>query len=216
MEMNDTFNYIVNKFDINLDGRYFIDIPEMVGSVALVKLFAELGFKKGAEIGVDRGLFSEYMSQNIPGLKLICVDPWLKAAYDPKLSQMSVEQDYFEGCYQETVKRLAPYNCQIIRKTSMEALKDVPDESLDFVYIDANHDFVNFSQDLHYWIKKVRPGGIIAGHDYVNYSYRKFNHVKRALEAYAICYRMLPLFAVMYDGNGLKRDKYRSWFWVKK
>ena len=98
---------------------------------------------------------------------------------------------------------------------SMDALKDFEDQSLDFVYIDANHDFLNFTMDLHYWMKKVKPRGIISGHDYAYFSYKKFNHVKRALIAYARCYRMIPVFAVMYDRNGLKRDRYRSWFYVK-
>ena len=97
----------------------------------------------------------------------------------------------------------------------MEALADFEDNSLDFVYIDANHDFVNFTQDLHEWYKKVRVGGIISGHDYAYYSYSKFNHVKRAVIAYARCYRMIPLFAVMYDPHGLRRDHFRSFFYVK-
>ena len=97
----------------------------------------------------------------------------------------------------------------------MDALEDVPDESLDFIYIDANHDFMNFTQDLHYWIKKVKMGGIVSGHDYTYFSYKKFNHVKRALIAYARCYRMIPVFAAMFTADGLKRDKFRSWFWVK-
>ena len=57
----------------------------------------------------------------------------------------------------------------------------------------------------------------MAGHDYANFSYRKHNHVKRALDAYARCYRMIPLYIVGTDEvvPGQKRDKFRSWMYVK-
>jgi hypothetical protein len=212
----DTFQYIINKYKINVGNQYLIDVEGMVGSVALSKLFAELKFNKGVEVGVDRGLFSEILCKDNPDLHLYGVDPWLFSAYEPGILKGIIDgQHYYDDCYKEAVNRLAPYNCTIIRKTSMDALKDFEDNSLDFVYIDANHDFLNFIQDLHYWIKKVRSGGIISGHDYAYFSYKKFIHVKRALIAYARCYRMIPVFAVMYDPNGLKRDRYRSWFYVK-
>lgn len=214
--MNDTFNYIVNKYKINVGRQYLIDVEQMQGSADLSKLFAELKFNKGAEIGTDQGLYAEVLCQDNPNLELICVDPWMSAAYEEGRSGVVEPQDYFNDRYEETAERLKPYNCKLIRKTSMDALADVEDNSLDFVYIDANHDFVNFTLDLHNWIKKVRPGGIVSGHDYAYYSYKKFNHVKRALIAYARCYRMIPVFAVMYVSDGLRRDRYRSWFWVKQ
>ena len=209
-----TYDYIIKKYNITVGSQYLVDVEGMVGSVALSKLFAELNFNKGVEVGVDRGLFSEILCQDNPNLHLSCVDTWVSSAYEPD-TYIKEKQPYFDECYEETVKRLAPYNCMIIRKTSMDALADFEDNSLDFVYIDANHDFLNFTQDLHYWIKKVRPGGIISGHDYAYYSYKRFNHVKRALIAYARCYRMIPVFAVMYDNKGLRRDRYRSWFYCK-
>jgi hypothetical protein len=209
-----TYDYIIKKYNINVGRQHLVDVEGMVGSVALSKLFAELNFNKGVEVGVDRGLFSEILCKDNPKLELYGVDPWISGAF-PKGNPYRLEQRYFDGCYEESVKRLEPYNATIIKKTSMDALEDFEDDSLDFVYIDANHDFVNFTLDLHHWIKKVRMGGIVSGHDYAYYSYSKFNHVKRALIAYARCYRMIPVFAVMHTSTGLKRDKYRSWFWVK-
>jgi SAM-dependent methyltransferase len=213
--MNDTYNFIINKYKIVRGRQYLIDIPEMEGGTDLVKLFAELGFKLGVEVGVDRGYFSEYMMKNIPDLKLFGVDPWSNNCYED-YNPYKLSQEYFEGCYNEAVERLKPFdNYKIIRKFSVDALKDFEDNSLDFVYIDANHDFLHFTEDLQYWFRKVRPGGIISGHDYVYYSYRKFNHVKRALIAYTRCYRMIPVFGTV-EGHELKRDKYRSWFYVKQ
>jgi len=212
--MVDTYKYIIDKYKIDVGKQYLVDVENMHGSADLSKLFAELNFNRGVEVGTDQGLYAEVLLKDNPNLKLYCVDPWRASVYEDGNPYKEVKK-YFEDRYQETVDRLKPYNHVILRKTSMEALEDFEDNSLDFVYIDANHDFVNFTNDLHFWMKKVRPGGIISGHDYAYFSYKKFNHVKRALIAYARCYRMIPLFAVMYVPDGMKRDHFRSWFYVK-
>jgi hypothetical protein len=48
----------------------------------------------------------------------------------------------------------------------MDALADIPNDSLDFVYIDANHLYGYVAMDLMQWAGKVKKGGFIAGHDY--------------------------------------------------
>lgn len=49
---------------------------------------------------------------------------------------------------------------------SVRAAKLFADGCLDFVFLDAAHDFVNVTEDLHAWWPKIRPGGLLAGHDY--------------------------------------------------
>ncbi len=217
--MEKTIDYILKKYDITVDRKYVIDIPN-IGRDNLAELFAELGFKKGVEVGVEKGLYSEVLCKANPDLHLTCVDPWLASAYEPGIHAVDTEQSKFDERYKETVKKLKPYNCTIIRKTSLDAVDDFEDESLDFVYIDANHDFPNFTNDLHQWKKKVRIGGIVSGHDYAYFSHKKFNHVKRVLEAYTRCYRMIPIFVAGADtktsDKSITREKFRSWFWVKE
>ncbi len=212
---NSTFDYIVKKYNINVGRQYLINVPEIQGGADLARLFADLKFKLGVEVGVDKGFYSEFLMKTISNLKLYGVDPWKTSAFE-KGNPYNVVQKYYDDRYNDTKKRMSPFgsNYKIIKKFSMDALKDFEDKSLDFVYIDANHDFVNFAQDLHFWYKKVRPGGIISGHDYAYYSHSKFNHVKRCLIAYAREYRLIPVFATV-QGHELKRDKYPSWFYVK-
>ena len=215
--MVNALNYIVNKYNISLDGRYVIEIPELAGGVGLAHLFAELGFKRGIEIGTDQGEFAEVLLKVIPNLGLSCVDPWKAEAYEPNQQPESREnQEFFDKRYQETLDRLEPYHSNIERKTSMEALGLFEDNTLDFVYIDANHDFLNVVQDIHHWLKKVRPGGILSGHDYVRYPSRKFNHVQKAVNAYTTSYHLLPVFLTTPTDKGMRRDRYRSWFICKK
>ncbi len=216
--MNDTLEYIIKKYNINPGRQYIIDIPNM-GRNDLAALFAELGFKKGVEIGVEKGNYSEILLKANPKLHLYSIDPWRASAYEPDIEGVEKRQRKFDEYYKGAKKRLSAYNCTVIRKESLAALYGFDDNSLDFVYIDANHDFVNFTNDIHYWLKKIRVGGIVSGHDYAYFPSWKHNHVKRALQAYTRSYRMIPLFIVGGEAvrqPGIIRDPFRSWFWVKR
>ena len=216
-----TQDYILKKYNITVGTQYIIPICDM-GRNDMAKLFNELGYKVGVEVGVDKGEYSEILCKANPDLRLFGVDPYQFTAYEsiinPHDAGIHDSQKGFEGNYETATARLTPYkNYRLIRSYSLDALKLFEDNSLDFVYIDANHDFPNFTNDLHQWLKKVKPGGIMSGHDYAPFSYRKHNHVMRALDAYARCYRMIPLFIVGADEykEGTTRDKFRSWFWCK-
>jgi predicted O-methyltransferase YrrM len=57
---------------------------------------------------------------------------------------------------------------EVLRMTSAQAVWMFDNESLDFVYIDANHDYAHASEDINNWWSIVREGGVLAGHDYAN------------------------------------------------
>lgn len=69
--------------------------------------------------------------------------------------------------------RLVPYSDRIrkLKMTSAEGADLIPDQSLDFVYIDAAHDYRNVAIDIDAWLPKVKPGGMIGGHDYNHKKY---------------------------------------------
>ena len=126
----------------------------------LAELYSELGYTVGAEIGVRRGRFSQLILSKNPSLKMHCIDPWT-----PFGRHSQERQDrYFENAQ----ARLKEYDVTFIKKTSMDALEDFDDESLDFVYVDGLHDFDNVMSDIIGWNRKVRSGGIVSGHDYIH------------------------------------------------
>jgi predicted O-methyltransferase YrrM len=104
-----------------------------------------------------------------------------------------------------------------IRKKSMDALADIPDESLDFVYIDGNHEGDYPIKDIEEWAKKVKPGGLVAGHDYVRVKVLNFT-VKDALEKYTVDNDISPWFVLgtFIVRSREIRDNSRSWMFIKK
>lgn len=182
----------------------------------LPELFVEMGFKVGAEIGVDRGEFSEKFCK--AGLKLFGIDPW---KYDDDY-QDSRSQERLDFLYEHSKRVFAPYpDSKIIRKTSIEAVKDFADKSLDFVYIDGNHQLRYVIEDLVEWSKKVKNGGIICGHDYISTNPRTaagICHVIPAVNAFTKAYQITNwyLLGEYKSPPGEKRDNWRSWMWVNK
>jgi len=53
-----------------------------------------------------------------------------------------------------------------VKKPSIEAANDFPNESLDLVYIDAEHDYKSVLDDVKAWTPKIKKGGILSGHDW--------------------------------------------------
>ena len=163
----------------------------------LAQIYADLGYTTGAEIGVRIGSYSEVLCQTIPEIKLLCVDNWL--AYG-RLTQEAADKNY-----ERAIERLAPYDVTFMRATSIEAAPEIPDESLDFVYIDASHDFDSVMVDIILWAKKVRKGGAVSGHDYFEF-YRA--GVVSAVRAYTQAHGIVNWY--------LTKEKEASWMWIKK
>jgi predicted O-methyltransferase YrrM len=209
-----TLDYIVKKYKLDLKQKLPIEIPNF-GRDGLAGLFAELGFKKGVEIGTERGIYAEIISRANPKATLYCVDPW--AAYEGYRDITKVSEA--EAIYAEAKKRLSAYpNCQIIRNFSAKALPKFKDASLDFVYIDGNHEYPFITQDLIEWSKKVRVGGIIAGHDYVTSNQPvPRNQVYHAVNGFMAAYNINPWFVLGRKAEvpGEIRDKPRSFMWIK-
>lgn len=134
----------------------------------LIKIFKDLGFKEGAEIGVAEGKFSEYICDTMgEGYKHHAIDPWSPNVEDRR-SQL-IGGRHSEKRYQQALTRLLPKKATIYRLRSIDAVMKFEPHSLDFVYIDGCHNFDSIMFDLIEWSKIVKPGGIVSGHDYYHF-----------------------------------------------
>lgn len=120
------------------------------------------------EVGVQGGGFAAFMLKKTHPQKLFLIDCWTQqdpSVYDDP--EANVSNDLQQQLYEETKARFAnDPRVIIIRDFSKNAVDQFADESLDWVYIDANHGYEAAKEDLEIWWPKVKRGGILSGHDY--------------------------------------------------
>ncbi len=161
---------------------------------AIIKKIAPLysnNYLKGAEVGVERGSLSSYLLTNLPNLHLTLVDTWSVFPSDSEytksgdlISYRNQEQRNADLLETVCVVKHAGDRVRIIRKLSVEAAKEIPDSSLDFVFIDASHAYADVAEDIKAWLPKLRPGGWLCGHDYDNRFFPQWG-VTQAVDEFA-------------------------------
>jgi len=193
-----------------------VEIPD-VGRSDLPAFLARNGYMKGAEIGVYKGYYTEELL--MAGLDVTGVDPYIAyEEYDMPGLDFQARQDYLCKRHLQRLKKYPKY--KFIRKMSMDAVKDFEKGSLDFVYIDAHHGLKYIVEDLWEWTRIVRPGGIIAGHDYAitlkNARDPFVLHIKYGLKAFADAFDIRPIYVLgRYEKvEGETRDNWRSWLFI--
>lgn len=211
----DALAYIATNLHINPKTKSPIEIPDF-GRDGLARLCAGLGFTCLAEIGVEHGIYNEILCRANPQATVFGVDAW-KAyhGYRDHVSQWKLD-----AFYAEAKNRLAYYpNSTLLRMSSREAAGQFKDESLDFVYLDANHELPYLIEELVTWSHKVRVGGIVAGHDFKESSRIDSKlHIVPAIYAFTRAYRIHPWFVLGSKAilPNQVRDTPRSWMFIKQ
>lgn len=111
-----------------------------------------------AEIGVNEGDFSQAILTLSSPQKLILIDVWASKRYHGGL---------FEKVKNRFQKELHSGKMEIIRDLSFGAIASCPDHYFDWVYLDTDHSYQTTRRELELLRPKMKPGGIIAGHDYI-------------------------------------------------
>jgi len=151
---------------------HFFDPPR--DRYDLGKILNSLNMRVGVEVGVQSGSFSRFLLKEWKTAELfIQVDVWEQqstnyhdAANVGADAQLKLQK---WACRNAVDMQDAGFLQTIVqcRGLSTDCAKEIPDESLDFIYIDARHDRKGVLEDLQYYWPKLRAGGIIAGHDYL-------------------------------------------------
>lgn len=198
--------------------KYGSGTPKVVPGMLrrnLYQLFEELNYKVGAEIGLFRGRNARQMFREIPGLKLYGIEAYDDQPYSTRHKTVP----RYDRNRKMMTDRMKGRNIEVIEKFSEEAVQDTPYDSLDFVYIDADHSYDYVMTDIILWTRRVRPGGIVSGHDYISpgdYRHKFDINVKEAVDDYITIHKISPWYITDKTVAVNKSDKCPSWFFVKK
>lgn len=120
---------------------------------------------KGVELGVFRGEFSKKILSSWSGT-LYMIDVWrpLGDEYIDASNNIQNKDAYFYAM--ESTKGFEDKGI-MIRAESKIASEMFQDESLDFIYIDANHTYEFVTEDMSLWFPKLKKNGVFSGHDYM-------------------------------------------------
>jgi predicted O-methyltransferase YrrM len=134
------------------------ELPELLNSLNLIGV--------GVEVGSSYGDFAKIILNKWLGKKLWLVDSWrhFEGIDDINNPDHNGQLDALAHCFMQMYRFDAKVG--IIRDLSIVSAELFKDASLDFVYIDAAHDYQSVKQDLKAWYPKVKKGGVFAGHDY--------------------------------------------------
>ena len=132
----------------------------------------------GAEVGVLYGDTSQYLLQEFDTLSLLCVDPYLEYE-EPGSDRTQDTMNAYEQIARDKLSEFG-YRGIFIKDFSCNAVHQVADEALDFVFIDALHTYDAVYEDIRAWYPKVRTGGLVSGHDY------RWKGVQEAVDEFAL------------------------------
>lgn len=116
-------------------------------------------------------------------IQIHCIDHWKGSPEHHET--YSVE--FLDSLFSEFKKNIEPVKSliQIHRMESIEASELFENNSLQFVYIDANHSYESVVQDILSWMPKVRTGGFIGGDDF------NLDGVRKAVEENLIGFKTI-------------------------
>lgn len=154
------------------------EVLEINGSITpfecsvLIRL-AHKKAKEGAvfvEVGSWKGLSSAMLAivTRVGGGHVYCIDHW-KGSEDTELLMEAVSEDIYK-VFEHNLRTLGLWDCITpMVMDSVTASKKFEDESVDFLFIDADHRYKQFKEDLEAWLPKIKTGGMICGHDSESY-----------------------------------------------
>lgn len=139
--------------------------------------FAELfrygGFRSGIEVGVADGRFSEHFLRASTGVPLVwhMIEPFPNQHLKHRFAiSKDGTANFMRGSWASLVDartRHLYYHMDL--STDENLLRMLPDDAFDFIYLDGAHDNKNVRLELPVYFRKIRAGGVLAGHDYCNY-----------------------------------------------
>jgi len=145
----------------------------LCNSVSRVELWQQVldiqQTKTMLEIGVWKGDFAEQILRSCKSVdRYYMIDPWANLPNWNK--PFNVDSEMFEKIYREAMHKteFAADKRVVLRGRTQEVIDAIPDNSLDFAYIDGDHTLRGITIDLIKVLPKIKEGGLIGGDDFIN------------------------------------------------
>jgi len=134
---------------------------DMINKFSSGSCFVEIGVFQGRSLG-------------------FLIEESIKADKDIKIIGVDFFEGMSKGLLEKVNKNLESVKGKytLIVNSSIEASKLFEDRSIDFVFIDAGHEYNDIKLDIINWLPKVKQGGVLAGHDYLYGN----NNVKKVVD----------------------------------
>jgi predicted O-methyltransferase YrrM len=135
----------------------FVRAMKMLGEISFA---AEIGIRAGenAIAMLDSGLKTIILVDSYPEY----VEYWIESGFTQITRAM---QDEYKAQMKSAIKEYGD-RAVYCNEESVKAAQQWRDLTFDYVYIDGNHEHEAAKADIEAWWPKVRPAGILAGHDY--------------------------------------------------
>lgn len=119
------------------------------------------------ELGVYDGKNLIYLARNNLNVSFYGVDLWTHFDSEKIVKSPEKSQDEWDKKYMNLIRRSSKFkNVKLIKGISWESSDHFDDESLDLVFIDANHNYSSVKKDIDSWLPKIKRIGWISGHDF--------------------------------------------------
>ena len=140
------------------------------------RIISDYNLSFGAEVGVQSGENIKQVLSRTSGFFFYAVDCW-----DPtfKYQDWSTKMQSIHEKHFEKVLLQFPGQIKKLKGYSEDVVSQIPDDSLDLVFLDASHDYFSTCENIFLYLQKIRLGGFIGGHDY---GHPKFPGVKKAVD----------------------------------
>lgn len=118
------------------------------------------------EVGAWKGASTSFLAVEAQkkNMNIYVVDTWLGSNEHKQLKE--VKENLLFDCFIDNIRPVVRY-VNIIRLKSHLASRAFDDSTLDAVFIDAEHTYESTKLDIDCWLPKIKDGGILAGHDYI-------------------------------------------------
>jgi hypothetical protein len=151
----------LSRMQFDLSPAHLVNTKLYAGRGELLKSLPKGGVF--VEVGVAQGEFSSAIWEILQPHRFHLIDIWQSS--NPMYGQMA-----YEAVLAKFAPQIQSGSVVVHRKRSVDALHELPDNSLDGIYIDADHSYASVRADLQAALPKLRTGAVITGHDYIRWS----------------------------------------------